>query len=125
MPFRGRSGALTVQQLQRHGAVDVLPPVLAVGRHGDLPVGPLAGQVDTDAGNHGGPILQAECGEVQTVGKDDNSGTTLLKDRTFIQSTTGFHRAEHFSLAYTVKDLCLGQTGCGTPINDEHYIRQP
>lgn len=60
-------GALTVQQLQRDGAVHVLPPVFTVRGHGDLPVGPLAGQVDADARDHRGPVLQAEGGEVQTA----------------------------------------------------------
>lgn len=34
---------LTVEELKADRSVDVLPPVLAIGRHGDLPVRPLAG----------------------------------------------------------------------------------
>lgn len=45
--------------------------MFAVSRHGDLPVGPLAGQVDADTCNNGWPVLQAEGGEVQTAGEDE------------------------------------------------------
>lgn len=44
--------------------------MFAIRGHGDLPVGPLAGQVDADARDDRGPVLQAEGGEVQTVGAD-------------------------------------------------------
>lgn len=50
--------------------VHVLPPVFPICGHGDLPVGPLTGQVDADACNNGGPVLQAEGGEVQTARHD-------------------------------------------------------
>lgn len=44
--------------------------MFAICRHGDLPVGPLTGQVDADARDDCGPVLQAEGGEVQTAGGD-------------------------------------------------------
>ena len=45
--------------------------MLAVGGDGDLPVGPLAGQVDAHTGHHLGAVLQAEGGEVEAAGRRD------------------------------------------------------
>lgn len=59
--------ARTVQQLQRHRAVHILPPVFPICGNRNLPVGPLTGQMDTHTGNNCGPVLQAEGGEVQTA----------------------------------------------------------
>ena len=63
----GDSSSLTVQQLQRDRRVHVLPPVLPVRGHGNLPVGPLARQVDAHTRNHCGLVLKAECGEVEAA----------------------------------------------------------
>lgn len=73
-PLLYRGNKRTIEQLQRDGAVHVLPPVFPICGHGDLPVGPLTGQVDADAGDDRGPVLQAEGGEVQTAGGDDTRG---------------------------------------------------
>lgn len=54
----------TIQQLKGDSIVHILPPVLAVCGDWDLPVGPLAGQVDANAGHDGRAVLQAECGQV-------------------------------------------------------------
>lgn len=59
---------LTVEEFERDRVVHILPPVLGVGGDGDLPVGPLAGQVDADAGHHLGTVLETEGGEVEAVG---------------------------------------------------------
>ena len=70
-----REGSLTIKQLQRHGAVQVLPPVLPVHGHWDLPVRPLACQVYAHARDHCGLVLEAEGGEVQAEeGEDDRGG---------------------------------------------------
>ena len=56
--------------MQRHSAVHILPPVFAICGHRDFPVGPFTGQVDADACDDCGPILQAKGGEVQTADGD-------------------------------------------------------
>lgn len=55
---------LTIKQLEGDRAVHVLPPVLAISGNWDLPVGPLARQVDAHTGNHCGFVLEAEGSEV-------------------------------------------------------------
>lgn len=44
----------------------------------DLPVGPLTGQVDTDAGHNGRGVLQAEGGQVQAdvTGRENKKPST-------------------------------------------------
>lgn len=88
-----RSAARTIQQLQRHRGVHVLPPVLAVGGHWDLPVGPLAGQVDADAGHDGGAVLQAEGGEVEAATGADGNSVELQHGRARRRDRSG-RRAE-------------------------------
>lgn len=58
---------LTVQQCERDGAVQILPPVFPISGDRDLPVGPFTGQVDADAGDDCGFMLQAERGEVEAA----------------------------------------------------------
>lgn len=58
---------LTVQQCERDGAVQILPPVFPISGDRDLPVGPFTGQVDADAGDDCGLVLQAERGEVEAA----------------------------------------------------------
>jgi len=41
--------------------------VLSISGNGDLPVGPLASQVNANTGDDCGLVLQAEGGEVQTA----------------------------------------------------------
>lgn len=53
-----------IEQLQSDRVVHILPPVLPVSGNWDLPVGPLACQVDADAGDHRGFVLEAEGSEV-------------------------------------------------------------
>lgn len=57
----------TIEKFKCNWAVHILPPVLSIGGNRDLPVGPFAGQVNTDAGDDCGLVLQAEGGEVQTA----------------------------------------------------------
>lgn len=66
-PEEGSAAARTIQQLQGHRGVHVLPPVFAVSGHRNLPVRPFAGEVDANARDHGRAVLQAERGQVQTV----------------------------------------------------------
>lgn len=54
-----------VEQLDGDLVIYVLPPVLPVGGHRDLPVGPLTGQVYADAGNDCGAVQEAEGGQVE------------------------------------------------------------
>lgn len=58
---------LTIQQCERDGAVQILPPVFPISGDRDLPVGPFTGQVDADAGDDCGLVLQAERGEVEAA----------------------------------------------------------
>lgn len=58
---------LTIQQCERDGAVQILPPVFPISGDRDLPVGPFTGQVDADAGDYCGLVLQAEGGEVEAA----------------------------------------------------------
>lgn len=73
--------AHTIQQFQGDRGVDILPPVLAVRGHGDLPVGPLAGEMDAYAGHNGRTILQAERGQVQTTWQDTSQKATKNRNR--------------------------------------------
>lgn len=59
--------SLTIQQLKANRAVHILPPVFSISRNWNLPVGPLTSQVDANAGDHSGLVLEAEGSEVQTV----------------------------------------------------------
>lgn len=43
--------------------------MLPVSGHGDLPVGPLTGQVYADAGDDCGAVQEAEGGQVEAVGR--------------------------------------------------------
>lgn len=58
---------LTIKKLQRDRVVHVFPPVFPVSGDRDLPVGPFTGQVDADAGDDCGFMLQAERGEVEAA----------------------------------------------------------
>ncbi len=60
-----------LQQLLGNGAVDVRIPgqILLAFRY--LPVGPLAHEVNAEAGDHRGFVLQAHGGEMQTVGRHE------------------------------------------------------
>lgn len=60
-------GAHTVQQLKGNCGVNIFPPVFSVCRNRDFPIGPLAGEVDAHTGHHRRTVLQAECGQVQTM----------------------------------------------------------
>lgn len=75
----------TVQQLQGHRGVHVLPPVLPVRGHRDLPVGPFAGEMDAHTSHDGGTVLQAERGQMQTVSREQRGNTQSV--RTFGSDT--------------------------------------
>lgn len=60
-----------LQQLGRDGAVHIVEPVLALVRLRNLPVAPLGGQMDAEAGHHRWTVLQAHGGQVQAVGRHE------------------------------------------------------
>ena len=59
-----KQDCLTVKQLQGDGVVHVLPPMFSISGNWNLPVGPLASQVNAHTGDHGGLVLEAEGSEV-------------------------------------------------------------
>lgn len=57
-----------VQEVLVCVCVDVVIPRLALPAGGDLVVGPLAGEVDADAGHGGGRVAEAHGGQVEAIG---------------------------------------------------------
>lgn len=58
---------LTIKQLQSHSPVYIFPPMFPIWRDRNLPVGPLAGQMNADTCHHCGFVLQTEGSQVQTA----------------------------------------------------------
>jgi len=58
--------------------VDISVPSFALSRDGDLVLGPLAGEVDADAGDDCGRVAQAHGGQVQRVGRHEVRGLSEL-----------------------------------------------
>lgn len=83
----GSSTARTIKQLQGDGGVHVLPPVLSVCRYRDLPVGPLAGEMDAHTGHNGRTVLQAKRGQVQTARQDVSQKSPTTDMRTDSQDS--------------------------------------
>lgn len=69
----------TIQQLKCDCGINILPPVFAISRNGDLPVGPFAGEMDANAGYNGWTVLQAEGGQVQTAARKRHTHTHTHK----------------------------------------------
>lgn len=61
------SNRLTIKQLKSDRIVHVLPPVFSISGDRNLPVGPLTSQMDANAGNHRGLVLEAKCSEVEAA----------------------------------------------------------
>lgn len=89
-----------VEEVRRHGLVHVVKPGAALSGVGDLkrervssdgreecnlathlPTGPLAGQVNAKAGDHGGLVLQTHGGQVQAVGRHEVGGLRQILAR--------------------------------------------
>lgn len=67
-------GGELLEELEGNGLVDVPKPGLPFVALRYLPVGPLAGQVDAEAGDDRGLVLKAHCGQVQAVGGHEVGG---------------------------------------------------
>lgn len=72
----------TIQQLKGHRGVNILPPVFAVCGNGNLPVGPFAGQMNTNTSHNGWAVLQAECSQVETAAKRAPMITKNAREKT-------------------------------------------
>lgn len=77
-----------LEELGGDRRVDVREPLLLLVRQRDLPVGPLARQVDAEAGDHRRFVLQAHCGQMQT-GTDFYS--KCLAMRVFVEVPSTSH----------------------------------
>lgn len=106
---------LTIEKLQGDRVVHVLPPVFPVSGDRDLPVGPFTGQVDADAGDDCGLVLQAERGEVEAVGGKTTEETPVsYSSRVGIQDISTSPGTWLKTLWKWFSNLSLGTPRCFT-----------
>lgn len=63
----GKAALLTIQQFQSNRRIHIFPPVFPISRYWNLPVRPLAGQVNAHTCYHRRLVLKTECSKVKTV----------------------------------------------------------